>query len=419
MLDLSELPAEAWRPPILPTVATDRRRACRALGRGHAHRALRRGSPGNSPSAALPAARGAARDRRRRLESRAREICTGDAGMQLTEASRRRASDPWTAADDDARRRGAALDAAMTVGGMADGPTNRSWCHSSDSDDGVAVVTLDNGKVNALSSGAAAPSCARLPRRSPPTRPARSWSRAANGSSPPAPTSPSSAAPTRRAPITAGIHGALDAVAAHPALRHRRGQRLRPRRRLRAGAGLRLPDRRRAGRVRPARDPARHHPRWRRHAAPGPRWSGRAGRRNCASPAARCKAEEALRIGLADEVVPHDELHARALALAAELRRAARSSPQALAKQAIDDGLSGSLADGLAIEQRPVRGGRSAPTTARSAWPASSNTARARPPSPGADRLAARRVAAFDERGELVERHAPTEFVVLRRDAGR
>ncbi len=63
------------------------------------------------------------------------------------------------------------------------------------------------------------------------------------------------------------------------------------------------------------------------------------------------KADEALRIGLADEVVPGDQLHDRALALAAEIARGA-SVAQGLAKRAIDEGLSLSLADGLALEQR-------------------------------------------------------------------
>lgn len=63
------------------------------------------------------------------------------------------------------------------------------------------------------------------------------------------------------------------------------------------------------------------------------------------------KAEEALRIGLADEVVPGEELHARALALAAEVAKGA-SVAQGLTKQAIDQGLSLSLADGLLVEQR-------------------------------------------------------------------
>ncbi|HEX6658320.1 MAG TPA: enoyl-CoA hydratase-related protein, partial [Ilumatobacter sp.] len=61
-------------------------------------------------------------------------------------------------------------------------------------------------------------------------------------------------------------------------------------------------------------------------------------------------AAEALRIGLADEVVPNDELHGRALALAAECARGPVVA-QAYAKQVIDRGLSTSLAEGLRFEQ--------------------------------------------------------------------
>ncbi len=61
-------------------------------------------------------------------------------------------------------------------------------------------------------------------------------------------------------------------------------------------------------------------------------------------------AEEALRIGLADEVVPHVALHERAFALAAEYA-AGPLTVQGYAKQAIDAGLSTSLAHGLAIER--------------------------------------------------------------------
>lgn len=63
------------------------------------------------------------------------------------------------------------------------------------------------------------------------------------------------------------------------------------------------------------------------------------------------KAEEALRIGLVDEVVPADQLLARALERAAEFARGAVAA-QALAKQAIDEGLGMSLAEGLELEQR-------------------------------------------------------------------
>jgi enoyl-CoA hydratase/carnithine racemase len=62
------------------------------------------------------------------------------------------------------------------------------------------------------------------------------------------------------------------------------------------------------------------------------------------------RAEEAMRIGLADEVVAHDELHDRALALAAEVARGALAA-QAITKRVIDAGLSTSLADGLALER--------------------------------------------------------------------
>jgi enoyl-CoA hydratase/carnithine racemase len=61
-------------------------------------------------------------------------------------------------------------------------------------------------------------------------------------------------------------------------------------------------------------------------------------------------AEEALRIGLVDRVVPHDEVNAQALALAAELA-AGPLAAHSLAKLAIDEGLEGTLAKGLSLEQ--------------------------------------------------------------------
>lgn len=63
------------------------------------------------------------------------------------------------------------------------------------------------------------------------------------------------------------------------------------------------------------------------------------------------RADEALSIGLADRVVEPDALHPEALAWAAELAAGATVA-QGLAKQAIDDGLDGSLGDGLQLEQR-------------------------------------------------------------------
>ncbi len=63
------------------------------------------------------------------------------------------------------------------------------------------------------------------------------------------------------------------------------------------------------------------------------------------------RADEALRIGLADEVVAPDDLMDRAIALAAEVATGALSA-QAICKRVIDDGLDGSLADGLALERQ-------------------------------------------------------------------
>jgi len=63
------------------------------------------------------------------------------------------------------------------------------------------------------------------------------------------------------------------------------------------------------------------------------------------------KVDEALRIGLVDEVVPPDQLHERAIARAAEFARGAVVA-QGLAKRAIDEGLDGPLDAGIELEQQ-------------------------------------------------------------------
>ena len=261
--------------------------------------------------------------------------------------------------------------------GMADELGSSRRAHG---DDGVAVVTLDNGKVNALSTallaelhGSPPSSTADPPGAVVITGGERIFAAGADISE--------FGGPDEAAPITAAFHAALDAVAAIPRVVIAAVSRLRARRRLRARAGLRLPDRRRAGRVRPARDPARHHPRRRWHAAAGP--AGRAQpAKDIMLTGRQVDAEEALRIGLADEVVPDDGAPRRALALAAECARGALVA-QALAKQAIDRGLDGVARRRPRARAGAVRRGRSAPTTPRSASRASSNTAPARPSSPG------------------------------------
>ena len=62
------------------------------------------------------------------------------------------------------------------------------------------------------------------------------------------------------------------------------------------------------------------------------------------------KPDEALAIGLVDEVVALDELFDRAVARAAALA-AGPVAVQALAKRAIDEGLDGDLATGIQLEQ--------------------------------------------------------------------
>ena len=61
-------------------------------------------------------------------------------------------------------------------------------------------------------------------------------------------------------------------------------------------------------------------------------------------------AEEALRVGLVDRVVPADQVLDEALRWAAELARGPVVA-HGLAKRAIDEGLAQSLADGLGLEQ--------------------------------------------------------------------
>lgn len=62
------------------------------------------------------------------------------------------------------------------------------------------------------------------------------------------------------------------------------------------------------------------------------------------------RAAEAMAIGLVDEVVPADEVLDRARARAVDLAKGALAA-QALAKQAIDEGLDLALDEGLALEQ--------------------------------------------------------------------
>ena len=63
------------------------------------------------------------------------------------------------------------------------------------------------------------------------------------------------------------------------------------------------------------------------------------------------QSEEALRIGLLNELVDTEQLHVRALELAAQIAKGATVAARII-KEAVDSGMSGSLADGLSREMQ-------------------------------------------------------------------
>lgn len=215
-------------------------------------------------------------------------------------------------------------------------------------DDGVAVVTLNNGKVNALSSGVvralhavAAELTAEPPGAVVVTGGERIFAAGADISE--------FGGAEEAAPITAAIHEALDALAAIPrfVIAAVAGYAL--------GGGCELAlacDYRIAG-----ERAVFGQPEILLGTIPGGGGTQRLARlvgpsraKELCVTGRQVGAEEALRIGLVDELVSGDELHPRALALAAECAAGAVLS-QAFAKQAIDRGLSVPLAEGLRIEQ--------------------------------------------------------------------
>ena len=215
-------------------------------------------------------------------------------------------------------------------------------------DDGVAVVTLNNGKVNALSSGVvrrlheiAISLGADPPGAVVVTGGEKIFAAGADISE--------FGGADQAGTITASIHGALDALAAIPrmVIAAVSGYAL--------GGGCELAlacDYRIAG-----ERAVFGQPEILLGIIPGGGGTQRLARlvgpsraKELCITGRQVNADEALRIGLADEVVPNDELHARAMALAAECARGPVVA-QAYAKQVIDRGLSASLAEGLRYEQ--------------------------------------------------------------------
>jgi LAO/AO transport system kinase len=99
MLDLSELPADSWRPPIVATVATTGDGVPELWEAINAHRAHAEASGQLESRRAFRAREELREIVAERLHQRARQICTGDRWEALTEAVAARESDPWAAAD--------------------------------------------------------------------------------------------------------------------------------------------------------------------------------------------------------------------------------------------------------------------------------------------------------------------------------
>ena len=99
MLDLSELPADSWRPPILATVATTGDGVPELWEAINAHRAHAQASGQLESRRAFRAREELREIVAERLHQRARQICTGDRWEALTAAVAARESDPWAAAD--------------------------------------------------------------------------------------------------------------------------------------------------------------------------------------------------------------------------------------------------------------------------------------------------------------------------------
>lgn len=100
MLDLSDLPHEAWRPPIVPTIGSTGEGVEALWDVVQQHRA-HISSSGELDRRRRFRLREELREIvARRLEQKAREICTGDRWDQLQDGVIERSLDPWSAADE-------------------------------------------------------------------------------------------------------------------------------------------------------------------------------------------------------------------------------------------------------------------------------------------------------------------------------
>ena len=100
MLDLSEIPPGSWRPPIVSTVATEGRGVPELWDRVNEHRDFVTSTGELERRRRFRLGEELREIVARRLEQKAREICTGERWDRLTDDVSARAIDPWSAADD-------------------------------------------------------------------------------------------------------------------------------------------------------------------------------------------------------------------------------------------------------------------------------------------------------------------------------
>ncbi len=99
MLELSDLPHDAWRPPIVPTIGSTGEGVVAMWDAILAHRAYAEESGQLADRRSFRTGEELREIIVNRLRERAREICTGERWDELTEAVVGHRTDPWTAAD--------------------------------------------------------------------------------------------------------------------------------------------------------------------------------------------------------------------------------------------------------------------------------------------------------------------------------
>ena len=100
MLELSDLPHDAWRPPIVPTIASTGDGVAAVWDAINAHRAHAETSGELERRRSFRSSEELREIVTNRLRERARDICTGDRWDQLTVEVVAQTTDPWTAADE-------------------------------------------------------------------------------------------------------------------------------------------------------------------------------------------------------------------------------------------------------------------------------------------------------------------------------